>query len=198
MAPTSRKNLTAWLDVQAAEAIDVAADVRRLVPSLLTLAEAMSDAVRAGGRVFFFGNGGSAADAQHWAAELSGRFYLDRPSLSAQALTTNTSAMTAIGNDYGFVEIFARPLAGAGRLGDVAVGISTSGTSTNVLRAFEVAREQGLMTVGFCGARTDAVAPLCDHVVSIASTDTPRIQEGHEIAAHLVFAAVERILFGAP
>lgn len=192
----STQPLYPWLDGQAAEAADVAQAVRRAVPELLILAEALADAVRLGGRAFFFGNGGSAADAQHWAAELSGRFYLDRPSLGAQALTTNTSALTAIGNDYGFAEIFARPLSGAGRPGDVAVGISTSGTSANVLRAFEVARERGLVTVGFCGAHREAFDALCDHVVSVPSDDTPRIQEGHELAAHLLFAAVERMLFG--
>ncbi|MEM1116499.1 MAG: SIS domain-containing protein [Bacteroidota bacterium] len=189
-------SLTSWLDAQIDEAARIPEAVRTGLPTLLGVAEAMRGSLDGGGRVFFFGNGGSAADAQHWAAELSGRFYLDRPSLSAQALTANTSALTAIGNDYGFAEVFARPLSGAGQRGDVAIGISTSGTSTNVLRAFEVARERGLVTVGFCGAHTEAFDALCDHVISIPSSDTPRIQEGHELAAHLVFAAVERMLFG--
>lgn len=195
-SPKSEADLVAWLDSQAAEAIDVAVAVRRAVPSLLDLAEAMVAALRGGGRVFFFGNGGSAADAQHWAAELSGRFYFDRPSLAAHALTTNASVLTAVGNDYGFSEVFARPLEGAGRPGDIAVGISTSGRSANVLRAFETAREWGLITVGFCGAETGAFGELCDYVVSIPSFETPRIQEGHELAAHLVFGVVEQALFG--
>ena len=189
-------SLFPWLDAQIDEAARIPEAVRSLLPTLLEVAGALRVSLDGGGRAFFFGNGGSAADAQHWAAELSGRFYLERPSLSAQALTTNTSALTAIGNDYGFEEVFARPLSGAGQPGDVAVGISTSGTSANVLRAFEVAHQRGLVTVGFCGEHSEAFDAVCDHVVSIPSSDTPRIQEGHELAAHLMFAAVERMLFG--
>ena len=193
----SNTDLTPWLESQADEAAAVVAAVRQSVPDLLAVAAALAASLEAGGRAFFFGNGGSAADAQHWAAELSGRFFFDRPPLAAQALTANTSALTAIGNDYGFEQVFARPLAGAGRPGDIAVGISTSGRSANVLRAFETARERGLVTVGFCGARAEAFRERCDHVVAVPSENTARVQEGHELAAHLVFAAAERALFGA-
>lgn len=188
--------LRTWLDAQCAEAQAVQQAVRGLLPTLLGVARAMASCLRAGGAIYFFGNGGSAADAQHWAAELSGRFFFDRPPLAAHALTSNSSAVTAIGNDYGFEQVFARPLAGAGRAGDMAVGISTSGTSANVVRAFEVARERDLVTVGFCGQDTRTFERLCDHVVSVPSGNTARVQEGHELAAHLVFAAVERMLFG--
>ena len=192
MPPTS----TSWLDAQADEAIHIATSVRDMAPSLLRVAEAIAASVRAGGRTFFFGNGGSAADAQHWAAELSGRFTLDRPPLAAHALTTDSSALTAIANDYGFERVFARQLEGAGRPGDVAVGISTSGQSPNVLRALDVGRAHGLVTVGFCGADAQAFADRCDHVVSIPSSTTARIQEGHELAAHLILSVVEHDLFG--
>lgn len=189
-------HLTPWLEAQADEAVRVAGAVRAMAPALLEVAEALTAAVGAGGRVFFFGNGGSAADAQHWAAELSGRFTLDRPPLAAHALTTDSSALTAIANDYGFEHVFARQLDGAARAGDVAVGISTSGRSPNVLRALHVARERGLLTVGFCGADAGPFGARCDHVIAIPSADTARVQEGHELAAHLVLAAVERALFG--
>ncbi len=192
----SPEALAAWLDAQIDDAARVLAAVRAQTDRLLTLAQAMADVLGRGGQVFFFGNGGSAADAQHWAAELSGRFLFDRPPLAAHALSTNTSQVTAIGNDYGFEQVFSRPLAGMGRRGDMAVGISTSGRSANVLRAFEVARERGLVTVGFCGTHTDLFAALCDHLVAVPSADTARVQEGHELAAHLVFGVAERLLFG--
>ena len=187
--------LTDWLHAQCDEAAAVQEAVRSQVPLLHDVATRMAEVLSGGGQVFFCGNGGSAADSQHWAAELSGRFYADRPPLAAHALTTNTSQVTAIANDYGYEEIFARPLRGMGRPGDMLVGISTSGTSRNVLRAFEVAQAQGVVCVGFCGRNADAMGPLCAHVVSIPSGDVARVQEGHELAAHLVFAAVERMLF---
>lgn len=194
-APTDA--LAAWLTDQADEAAEVTRGIRNAIPDLLELAAAMAATLRSGGAVYFFGNGGSAADAQHWAAELSGRFFFDRPPLAGHALTVNTSALTAIGNDYGFEQVFSRQLTGAGREGDMAVGISTSGRSANVLRAFDVARERGITTVGFCGQARETFDGLCDHVVSSPSTNTARIQEGHELAAHLVFSAVERDLFGS-
>lgn len=193
--PPTDDALAAWLDAQCDEAAAVQQAVRALAPRLVDVARAMADCLRAGGAVYFCGNGGSAADAQHWAAELSGRFFFDRPPLAAHALTANSSAVTAIGNDYGFEQVFARPLAGAARPGDMLVGISTSGTSANVVRAFEVARERRVVTVGFCGARSDVFDALCDHVVRVPSANTARVQEGHELAAHLIFSAVERSLF---
>ena len=184
-----------WLLEQLDEALEVHHAVRKATGLITDTAARMALALAGGGQVFFFGNGGSAADAQHWAAELSGRFYFDRPSLPAQALSVNTSQVTAIGNDYGFEEIFARPLSGAARAGDMAVGISTSGRSPNVLRAFEVARERGVATVGFCGAEGGRMRDLCDVLISIPSPNVARVQEGHELVAHLVFSLVERHLF---
>ncbi|HYE59060.1 MAG TPA: SIS domain-containing protein [Rhodothermales bacterium] len=188
--------LCAWLEAQADEAARVHGAVRAMTLLLVEEGLAMAERLRTGGHVFFFGNGGSAADAQHWAAELSGRFYFDRPPLAAHALPSNISQLTAIGNDYGYEEVFARPLRGMAHAGDLAVGISTSGTSANVLRAFEAGRERGTFNVGFCGARPEAMQTVCDVVVSIPVADTARVQEGHELAAHLVLALVERHLFG--
>jgi len=180
--------------------IEEAARVQRALlgqsGTLQAIARLWTEALRSGAKVIFFGNGGSAADAQHLECELAGRFYLDRRPVAALALTVNTSSLTAIGNDYGFEEIFARQLEGAARPGDVAVGLSTSGNSANVLRALERARSLGLATVGFTGRSGGRMAPLCDLWLAVDSADTPRIQEGHILAGHLVCEMVERTLFG--
>jgi D-sedoheptulose 7-phosphate isomerase len=181
---------------QAEKAENVARAVREEMPPQLTeIAGALTDVLAGGGQVFFFGNGGSAADAQHWAAELSGRFYRERDPLPALALTANSSQVTALANDYDYADVFARPLRGLAREGDAAVGISTSGHSENVLRALDAARDEGLTTVGFTGADGGDMAARCDHLVRIPSEDTARIQEGHELCSHLICAAVERALF---
>jgi D-sedoheptulose 7-phosphate isomerase len=187
----------AFLSAAFDEAARVQAALRAQSDVLEALAARIAGVLGGGGQAFFFGNGGSAADAQHWAAELSGRFYFDRPPLAAHALPANAAQVTAIGNDYGYDEVFARPLRGMARAGDLAVGISTSGTSANVLRALEAGRTLGTVNVGFCGADAAAMQSLCDVVVSIPSRDTARIQEGHALAAHLVLALVERRLFGS-
>jgi D-sedoheptulose 7-phosphate isomerase len=155
---------------------------------------AMAQALREGHRVLFFGNGGSAADAQHLAAELTGRFLLERQSLAGLALTTNSSSVTAIGNDYGFDEVFARPLAGLGAAGDVAFGISTSGNSPNVLRAMEVARDKQMITVGLCG-RAGKLCGLARHAICIPAECTPRIQEAHILTGHILCEIIDRELF---
>jgi len=146
--------------------------------------------------MFVFGNGGSAADAQHIAAEFLGRFYIERPSMAAHALTVNTSALTAIGNDYSFDEVFARQLHGLGRPGDVAVGISTSGNATNVVRALEAGRQIGMITVALTGSRGGKAKDVVDHWVGVPSDDTPRIQEAHITIGHIWSALVEAALFG--
>lgn len=151
---------------------------------------------RGGGKVLFCGNGGSAADAQHLAAELSGRFYTDRPPLYAEALSINTSYLTAVGNDYGFDEIFARMTEAAGRPGDVLVAISTSGQSPNVLKAIAKARDQGMIVIGFTGATGGEMATRCDMLFNVPSTDTPRIQEAHILIGHILCQLVEERLFG--
>lgn len=175
----------------------------RVKQSLLAQAETLHrmawlwrDAIRSGRKVIFFGNGGSAADAQHLECELSGRFLLERRPVAALSLTVNSSSLTAIGNDFGFAAIFARQLEGIGAPGDVAVGISTSGNSENVVRALEKAREMRLATVGLTGRSGGRVRPLCDLWLGIDSTETPRIQEGHILAGHIVCEMVERDLFG--
>ena len=149
------------------------------------------ESLRAGGKVMFAGNGGSAADAQHWAGELVSRFYYDRPGLAAIALTTDSSILTAIGNDYGYDYTFARQVEALGRTGDVLVAISTSGNSPNIIRAAEAARARGVAVVGFTGEGGGKLAPLSDICFRVPSTETPRIQEGHEFIGHLLCALVE-------
>ncbi|WP_448208329.1 D-sedoheptulose 7-phosphate isomerase [Azospirillum sp. sgz302134] len=155
----------------------------------------MIEGLRAGGKVLFCGNGGSAADAQHLAAELTGRYLRDRPPLAAVALTVDTSALTAIANDYSYDEVFARQVRGLGRAGDVLVGISTSGNSRNVVAALEAARALGLRTIGLTGAAGGRMKELCDVCLCVPSTDTPRIQEMHIAAGHMLCELVENALF---
>jgi|GEM_PF-210333 D-sedoheptulose 7-phosphate isomerase len=156
-------------------------------------ATAMTIALRNGNKVLFFGNGGSAADAQHLAAELTGRFLHERHSLAAFALATNPSEVTAIGNDYGYEEVFARPLAGLGAPSDVAFGISTSGNSPNVLRAFEVAHRKRMVTIGLSG-QAGKLASVAQHAICIPSDCTPRIQEAHILTGHILCEIIEREL----
>jgi D-sedoheptulose 7-phosphate isomerase len=151
-------------------------------------------ALRAGGKVMFFGNGGSASDASHLAAELLGRFALERRALAAVCLSDHTAAMTAIGNDYAYDDVFARQLAGLGRPGDVAVGLSTSGTSANVVRALETARELGLVTIALTGAGGGKVAAAVDVCVRVPSEDTPRVQELCMLLGHTLCELVEQEL----
>ncbi len=161
-------------------------------------AEIWTDSIRGGGHIYLFGNGGSAADAQHWACELSGRFYLDRKPLPATALTVNTSALTAIANDYSYDEVFSRQLEAVARAGDVAVGISTSGNSGSVVRALESARRGGLIAMALTGRGGGLSRTAADHWIGVDSDDTPRVQEGHELIGHLICEWVERALFDEP
>ena len=166
---------------------------------LQTVAEVgqiMAQSLRLGGQVFFCGNGGSAADAQHLAAELTGRFLKERSSLAGIALTTNTSAITAIANDYSYEEVFSRQLEGCGRAGDVLVGISTSGSSGNVVRALEAARKRKLVTVGLTGKKGGKVASAAEYSIRIPSDETPRIQEAHILTGHILADIIETELFG--
>ena len=156
------------------------------------------DMVRHQGKVHFCGNGGSAADAQHLAAELSGRFYYDRPPLNAEALHCNSSYLTAVGNDYGYEQVFARLLRGTGHQGDVLVGISTSGNSANVLRAYEVCKEMGISVISFTGATGGKMRDYSDILFNVPSTDTPRIQESHIMIGHILCELVEQTLFPKP
>jgi D-sedoheptulose 7-phosphate isomerase len=159
-----------------------------------TMLEALAlceQALRNGGKILFAGNGGSAADAQHWAGELVSRFYYDRPGLPAIALTTDTSILTAIGNDYGYEHTFARQVQALGRAGDVLVALSTSGNSPNILRAVEAARAAGVKVVGFTGRKGGALASACDACFRVPADLTPRIQEGHEFLGHLLCSLIE-------
>jgi D-sedoheptulose 7-phosphate isomerase len=184
------------IKAQIEESVRVKRALADQAPLLRELAYLWRDAIRAGHKVIFFGNGGSAADAQHLVCELAGRFYLERAPVAAISLTTNTSSLTAIGNDYGYEHVFARQLEGIAQPGDVVVGISTSGSSANVVAALEKARALGLATVGFTGAGGGEMARLCDCLLAIDSLETPRIQEGHILAGHIICEFTERELFG--
>src|SRR5271169_3115132 len=163
--------------------------------AVVKVAEAMTKCLRSGNKILFFGNGGSAADAQHLAAELSGRFLKERKSLSGWALTTNTSVLTAIGNDYSFDEVFSRQVQGIGNPGDVAFALTTSGNSSNVLRAVNMARERNLVTVGLTGKTGGKLRSAVDHCICIPSDQTPRIQEAHILTGHILCELIEETLF---
>ncbi len=165
--------------------------LRRQSATLDAIIDLIVGSFRRGGRLFLFGNGGSAADAQHIAAELTGRFRQERRALPALALTTDTSALTAIGNDYAFARVFARQLEALSQPGDLAWGLSTSGNSPNVVAALERARAGGLATLGFTGRGGGAMAALCDVLLSVDHTATDRIQEAHQLAYHYVCEQVE-------
>jgi len=158
---------------------------------IIGAAELLRAALAGGGKVLLFGNGGSAADAQHWAAELTGRYLKERPAMAAIALTTDTSALTAIGNDYGFDQVFARQVEGLARPGDAAVGISTSGNSPNVRLALEKAKSMGCRTVAVLGRDGGSIAPMVDVALVYGSLQTPRIQEFHSVIGHILCALVE-------
>jgi len=153
------------------------------------------EAFRNDKKMLFCGNGGSASDAQHIAAELSGRFYSDRPPLYAEALHVNSSYMTAVANDYGYDETYARMLEACGRKGDILVGISTSGNSPNVVKALKKANEIGLTTIGFTGINGGKINDLCDIMIKIPSDDTPRIQEAHILVGHIICQLIEEEMF---
>jgi D-sedoheptulose 7-phosphate isomerase len=180
------------------ETLERATGDRELLTATLAIADRIARALRDGGKVMLAGNGGSAADAQHIAAELLGRFTIDRAPLAAVALTTDTSTLTAIGNDYSFDQIFERQLRGLGRRGDVFLAISTSGRSRNILAALKAARELGIVTVGFTGSKGTQMSALCDLTLVAPCDETALIQQIHITAAHAVCGLVERELYGAP
>jgi D-sedoheptulose 7-phosphate isomerase len=155
----------------------------------------VSHTFEAGNKLFFFGNGGSAADAQHLAAEFVNRYVMDRPPLPAIALTTDTSIITSVSNDIAFNEIFAKQLRALGKEGDVAIGISTSGNSSNIIKAFEVAKEMGMKTVALTGNDGGVLAKMADISLIVSSTSTPRIQEAHILIGHILCEMVEHDLF---
>lgn len=158
-------------------------------------ADASVQALKKGNKILFAGNGGSAADAQHWAGELVSRFYYDRPGLPGIALTTDTSILTAIGNDYGYDYVFARQVEALGQQGDVLYAISTSGNSRNIVRAVEAARDRRMTVIGFTGQGGGQMADMCDLCFRVPSDETPRIQEGHEALGHMLCALIEAEMF---
>jgi len=179
----------------------IAAKQQFLRESGEVLERAVEEIVRtfkAGGKLLLFGNGGSAADAQHIAAEFVNRYLIERPPLPAMALTTDTSALTSIANDYGVADLFAKQVRALGRTGDLAVAISTSGNSLNVLRALDVCRELDIRTVGLTGGSGGAMADKVDHLLCVSATSvTPRIQETHILIGHVICEMVDQALFGA-
>ena len=168
----------------------------KIISTLTDCVTVIVDAFTKGNKVLFCGNGGSAADAQHLAAEFSGRFYIDRDALPAEALHCNTSYLTAVGNDYSYDVIYSRIIKGIGNKGDILIGLSTSGNSANVVKAFEMAKQKEMITIGFTGFTGGAMKEISDYLLNVPSTDTPRIQESHILLGHIICELVEARLFG--
>lgn len=166
-----------------------------LMRSIEEAIDVIVESLRNGGKIHFCGNGGSAADAQHLAAELSGRFYFDRPPLNAEALHCNTSYLTAVGNDYGYDHIFSRLLAASGKEDDVLVGISTSGNSRNIIEAYKVCKEKGIKIISLTGASGGLMKDFGGILLNVPSTDTPRIQESHIMIGHIICELVEKTMY---
>ncbi|MBN1987181.1 MAG: SIS domain-containing protein [Prolixibacteraceae bacterium] len=168
----------------------------KLQETINTVTQEIIRCFNTGKKVMFCGNGGSAADAQHLAAELSGRFYLDRFPLPAEALHVNSSYITAVANDYSFDKIYSRYVAGAGKEGDILIGMTTSGNSENIIQAFNAARENKIITVGFTGKNGGRITQLSDFLIQVPSTIIPRIQEMHLLIGHVICETVEKEMFG--
>lgn len=166
-----------------------------LLSAIGQVIDVITSSLKNGGRIYFCGNGGSAADAQHLAAEFSGRFYTDRKALPAEALHCNTSYLTAVANDYSYDVVYARLIDGIGSKGDVLIGLSTSGNSGNIVKAFEAAREKNIVTIGFTGLTGGAIKALSDYLINVPSADTPRIQESHILIGHIICQLVEKKFF---
>jgi D-sedoheptulose 7-phosphate isomerase len=166
-----------------------------LINTIANAVEIITTAFKNGNKVLFCGNGGSAADAQHLAAEFSGRFYTDRHALPAEALHVNTSYLTAVANDYSFDVVYSRMITGIGNKGDVLIGLSTSGNSANIINAINAAKEKGMTTIGFTGATGGKMKDACELLLNVPSTDTPRIQESHILVGHIICELVEKAYF---
>ena len=188
--------------IRITEAIQQSIDTKKqilsdeiILKNIDRAAKTIEQSLRNGGKVHFCGNGGSAADAQHLAAELSGRFYFDRPPLNAEALHCNTSYLTAVGNDYGYEHIFSRLLRGSGKKGDVLVGISTSGNSRNIIEVYKVCQEMGIDIISMTGASGGKMKDYGGLLLNVPSTDTPRIQECHIMIGHIICELVEAAMY---
>jgi len=174
---------------------DLLGDVN-LIAQIDTVVKVITTAFQNGNSVYFAGNGGSAADAQHLSAEFSGRFYKDRKALPSEALHCNTSYLTAVANDYSYEVIYARLIEGITKPGDVLVGISTSGNSGNIVKAFEMAKTKQVVTIGFTGDKGGKMKEISDYLINVPSNDTPRIQESHILVGHIICELVESNIFG--
>ena len=180
------------------KSIDIKRDIisdTELLNNIEEVINLIVNCYKSDGKVLFCGNGGSAADSQHLAAELSGRFYFDRDPLASEALHVNTSYITAVANDYSYEQIYSRYIKAVGKKGDILIGLSTSGKSSNIIKAFEEGKNKGMICIGFCGQFTEIFFQYCDLVISIPSSDTPRIQECHMIIGHTICQKVEEIIF---
>ena len=197
MSQESKDLIGAHLRLSLA-ALELTTQDAALLAAARKIAEAIVAALRAGNRLLIIGNGGSAADAQHISAEIVGRYKQDRPAWAAIALTTDTSALTAISNDYGFDQVFARQVEGFGQRGDVLLALSTSGRSANILAALRTARELGLATIGFTGSKGEAIGALCDHLLVVPSDDTPIVQQIHLTIAHGICDEIEQTVMREP
>lgn len=182
------------------ESISVKSDIlanEQLLDTISQIVKKIVSGLKGGQRIYFCGNGGSAADAQHLAAEFSGRFYKDRKALPAEALHCNTSYLTAVANDYGYDLVYSRIIEGIGEAGDILVGLSTSGNSANIIKAFETARLKNITTIGFTGMSGGVMKGLADFLINVPSTDTPRIQESHIMVGHIICELVEDSYFNS-
>jgi len=192
--------MLAFIKAEIQKTRDVMLDIENnsvLLETAKMIAEKCILSLRAHGKILFAGNGGSAADSQHLAAELVSRLSYDRPGLAAIALTTDTSALTAIGNDYSFENLFSRQVEALGRKGDVLIGLSTSGKSPNILKALQTAKKMGIVTIGLAGKSAPSMAEHCELVLNIPSSVTPKIQECHILMGHIICALIEEDIFGA-
>ena len=196
MADPSVNDMVAVHFRRSCETLERAANDESLRAAIYKISDTITAAFRAGHKLLIAGNGGSAGDAQHIAGEFLSRLNFDRNPLPAIALTTDTSVLTAIGNDYGFDKVFERQVRGLGRAGDVFIAISTSGSSPNIVASLKAARDIGMITIGFTGNRKAAMTDLCDHCLLAPSPETPLIQQIHIVAAHAICGIVERDLFG--
>ncbi|EGL2443346.1 D-sedoheptulose 7-phosphate isomerase [Campylobacter jejuni] len=193
------ENLNSYIKEHFQESILVKEQILKDENLITLIKNASLEVIKAyknGNKTLLAGNGGSAADAQHIAGEFVSRFYFDRPGIASIALTTDTSILTAIGNDYGYENLFARQVQAQGVKGDVFIGISTSGNSKNILKALELCKQKGIISIGLSGASGGAMNELCDYCIKVPSTCTPRIQEAHILIGHIICAIVEEELFG--
>ncbi|EAV9559574.1 D-sedoheptulose 7-phosphate isomerase [Campylobacter jejuni] len=193
------ENLNSYIKGHFADSILVKEQILKDENLITLIKNASLEVIKAyknGNKTLLAGNGGSAADAQHIAGEFVSRFYFDRPGIASIALTTDTSILTAIGNDYGYENLFARQVQAQGVKGDVFIGISTSGNSKNILKALDLCRQKGITSIGLSGASGGAMNELCDYCIKVPSTCTPRIQEAHILIGHIICAIVEEELFG--